>query len=121
MLRAAPGAVPGGKNPGPDEQALRAEYQSGYKAGREIAQADVDRAQQQLDELRAIVAEFERAAGVPMRGFRNRQNAAAVGAAVRSVLEGEQRVASVRQQLVDVQQRLRDAATALDRYIEVPA
>lgn len=49
MLRSAPGAIPGGKVPGPNQLELSAEYERGRKDGQEQAKGDLKRRLAQVD------------------------------------------------------------------------
>lgn len=89
LLRSAPGAVPGGKNPSPAEKELRATWSEGFDAGRKagLSEAERSRGAQQhvLDDVRAMEKALQEAGLDRYQSGPNhlRAHAATVAAALR--------------------------------------
>lgn len=75
----------------------------------------LDREREETRNLRDVIAAFEQSAGVPLRGWARRADAAQVGAAVRTSLDGGQNLDRLRQQLAQHAERMREHAAHADR------
>ena len=117
LLRATPGAVPGGRLVSLDEKAISEARAAGYDQGRESTRHEVELAQEALARLRREVDAFQRASGVQITGWHVDQEQ--VGQAVKAILAGEDRAAQAEARIVKAQESLRAAADALDPFVTV--
>lgn len=107
----------GGAVPSAEADEVRIARAEGYQEGKESAEAALAAFREDRDRLRVAVNEFEQAAGVSLCGWAADRDPASVGAALRTILQGEREAARIRDQIAAAQRRLRDAADELDRYL----
>lgn len=112
MLRA------GGAVPKAEADEVKAAEGAGFRRGLECGKDTEKMLEEQLASLRQKIADFERESGVQINSWSRYGNTPGeVGAAVRAVLTGEQRVKGVWSQLSDAAQRLRASADAIDKVL----
>lgn len=111
MLRAG-GAVPQAEAAG-----IESARQEGIQRGIEMMQSGLDAALERERSVHERISRFEDASGVPLNGWSRGQSPEVVGAALRSVLQADQRVEHGRQALVRARDDLLRAAEQVSRVI----
>ncbi len=120
LLRAAEGAVPRGEPQPTDPADVAAAYQRGVQEAAKTWESTVGKLRTRLDIAEGAIHQFERAAGVRITpggllGDGSTYRAAQVGAALRTVLNGDTAVDRARKRLVAVAEQLRHEADRVEQ------
>lgn len=88
-----------------------------FQEGVDSQKVVLERCQSQLAELRKQIRDFERESGLSFHAWAADRDPAAIGRAVRAMMEGEDRVKIARRRMVTARDDLRAAADSLDGFI----
>ena len=118
LLRSAPGAIPGGKRKGPDQDAIDVAVKAAVAKAHEAFNSARQREVESLKAVVTKVREFERASGIQIASIYDHvDDPKALGRAVKVVLSGDKAVTDAEQRIAAVQQGLRRAADALSPFL----
>jgi hypothetical protein len=119
LLRSAPGAIPGGKRKGPDQEEIDLAVKAAVASAQVQWERQHERETARMREVLAKVQEFERAAGIQIASLQGYgDDPAALGRAVKVVLSGSNAVEQAQRRIENTQRGLRDAADALEPYLD---
>lgn len=106
----------GGAVPQAEAEEVRLARDEGRRESDERHKDQVEAWREERDTLRATITAFEQESGVRLSGWRG-HDAAEVGKALRSILNGEKKAEEARTQLERAQQMLRRAADELAQFL----